>query len=100
MSDSLANAVEILAVRLAPGDSAIEARRALLQLVSNYRQRRDAAAVTFRVFKRIDATLPGGEIGAAVWLCSSETVDTFGIVVSAAAAAHFEVGARFKLVPE
>lgn len=55
--------------------------------------------IRFRVFKRVEATLPGGELGAAVWFCSSETPDTFGIVVGADVAAHFPEGAPFALVP-
>lgn len=110
MSDSLANAVELVALRISELDeiaptaeSVATLKKQLLQLVGNYRRRRDAAALElagFRVFNRCEATLPGGELGAAVWLCSSATPDTFGVVVGAAQAEHFEVGARFKLVPE
>jgi hypothetical protein len=56
----------------------------------------------FRIFRRQDPLpLDGAELGAAVWFCSDETVDTFGVVVvGRAAAEHFKVGDRFKLVPD
>lgn len=53
----------------------------------------------FRVFKRVDATLPGGELGAAVWFCSPNTPETFGVVVGADKAEQFKQGAQFVLVP-
>lgn len=53
----------------------------------------------FRIFKRVEATLPGGELGAAVWFCSGDTPDTFGVVVRADDAEHFTEGAQFVLIP-
>jgi hypothetical protein len=102
MSDSLANGVELLAARLAliaevrdDAQPLLELERALRQLVSNYRRRRDEKVEVrgFRVFKRIESA-----DGVGVWFCKVDSVDTFGVVLDSAPLEHFATGVRFKLV--
>ena len=103
MSDSLANAVEILAERIwqnPEGDHAaklLELERQLLQLVGNYRRRRAEVVEIrgLRVFKRVESA-----DGAAVWFCMDGSVDTFGVVLASAPLEHYATGAPFKLVPD
>lgn len=110
---SFINAVELVADALLNGEGPGRAAQQLTQLVANVRRRVPPlaapdgtplsvvpVAATFRVFRAVPTTLPGDLRGVAVFLCSSETSDTFGLCVDELQAHHYAVGKRFLLLSE